>query len=383
MESITVEVIEEKLSLITDIWNHFVLEEKFFQDKIRYCEEVRQNYYGDIMHYLSDTFEVIRNHGKKKILKGDFNDHIFYITGMLQTLYVHQDLIDEILHIFKKNKSSSDIKLKIRNLRNELVGHPISRDKNGKLVSSVFFGDSLSYNTINYLKYNYISGKRFENIELSLDDLLEEHKQYLFENLEIVLQKLNTIIKSYKKDIQNVYNTLNNDKRNYINLVKISKIYLERVYQTSPYLTENILKELLERNSDHSRYQNLKDIFFDSVKEAVAETLESLKLYQEKISGSHKKKVDCIMSNIVFDLEVVASSSNINTPIKDDMNRYYLKKLYEKKYLDGINILLEKYCDNGEIVTELENMQNNFNDSDLEYYSSLLFVEKLIKGSVN
>ncbi len=129
----------EKLKLITDIWNEVFLSYSFVQNKVSFNNEKATNYYGEITHYFRDTYPIVEQHESRKHKPCKFHEYIFYSVGILQTLYVQQDLLDEMLMIFALDKSSNEDKQRIRDLRNELVGHPISRDLQNKLTSSVFW----------------------------------------------------------------------------------------------------------------------------------------------------------------------------------------------------------------------------------------------------
>lgn len=73
-----------QLTLMTTIWNDLILNEKFMQTKLRFDEEKDTNFYGEVMHYLDDTFSIIEKHNEKKKLDGDFDDYILYIIGFLK-----------------------------------------------------------------------------------------------------------------------------------------------------------------------------------------------------------------------------------------------------------------------------------------------------------
>lgn len=81
-----------KLSLITEIWNYFILKFKYVQSEIKWNEETKTNYFGDLIHYLFDTFEILDRCRRKKTFENSI--------AILQIVYVQQDLLDELLYIF-------------------------------------------------------------------------------------------------------------------------------------------------------------------------------------------------------------------------------------------------------------------------------------------
>ena len=47
--------IEKKLDFISDIWNDYVWNYKFFQKEIHFDDDIKSNYYGHILRYFGDT----------------------------------------------------------------------------------------------------------------------------------------------------------------------------------------------------------------------------------------------------------------------------------------------------------------------------------------
>lgn len=119
-----------KLSKVNEIWNHYIWEYKFCSNKIKFNDDVKTNYFGDLLGYFSDTFEVIYSDKKS----ASFSDNFSYTISFLQAIYIQQDFVQEMLEIFKigvdKGQLKQDPKYSInRELRNELVGHPIRKYK--------------------------------------------------------------------------------------------------------------------------------------------------------------------------------------------------------------------------------------------------------------
>ena len=131
--------IEEKLSKITGIWNYYIWEYRECNKHIKFTKEARTNYFGTIIGYFTDTFDVVFEVRESKSLSDTFSNNI----SLLQTIYVHQDFIEELLELFKCGINKGDLKKDEnytinRDLRNELIGHPLRKQK-GKLISSTLF----------------------------------------------------------------------------------------------------------------------------------------------------------------------------------------------------------------------------------------------------
>lgn len=54
------EIIKEKLNKITDFWEHYLSKAPKLQKKIRFNNEIKTNYFGDIFGYFTDTFDLLR-----------------------------------------------------------------------------------------------------------------------------------------------------------------------------------------------------------------------------------------------------------------------------------------------------------------------------------
>ena len=149
-----IEEIEYKLNQIADIWNHFIWEYNFCKKNIRFDLEAKTNYFGDILGYFQDTNDIIFNYTNPNNQSERFSKQI----SLLQSIYVQQDFIEELLRLFKLKLNKGNLKKDPnyyinRDLRNELVGHPIRRENgNGKLISSCLFGYNGDSDKITYLK---------------------------------------------------------------------------------------------------------------------------------------------------------------------------------------------------------------------------------------
>ena len=51
--------VEDKLDRIADIWNYFVWDYKICSNKIKSNEDVKTNYFGDILGYFKDTLDIV------------------------------------------------------------------------------------------------------------------------------------------------------------------------------------------------------------------------------------------------------------------------------------------------------------------------------------
>jgi len=75
---------------------------KIYQDKINFTDEVKTNYYRDNLSYYNDTIGLLSNIK----FEADFQKAVFEAIGPLQIIYTRQDLIAELLFIFRATKRS-------------------------------------------------------------------------------------------------------------------------------------------------------------------------------------------------------------------------------------------------------------------------------------
>lgn len=321
--------IKSKLSKINSYWNKYYFIKEFFQKKIRFTDEVKTNYYGDLNNYLHDTLDLVKPFKK---IKSDA-DYIAQTIVLLQVIYTQQDLIDELLYIFKLQKSTNEDKNPNRNIRNELVGHPISRDKkdNNKLKSSILF--DIRNEDENYISYAKYSMRKSELKKYSVQEIIENHKIFLNKYLDKILEKIEKEIKEYHKQIKKVFEIPLLNQFDYLD--KIDKNLLSGI---SYIFEKDSLKYYYQNMRKHRRY------------------LYCLKQY--------KRALKSVIKN------------------EEDKTKYYsLIEIYDREQLQKkdkvftIDFYTKKYKDNEVVLKELKNMELNFYN-DAEYYASLNFLSE-------
>ena len=321
--------IKYKLTKINSHWNKYYFIKEFFQKKINFTDEVKTNYYGDLNNYFHDTLVLVKPFEKIKSEK----DYISQIIVLLQVIYTQQDLIDELLYIFKIQNSTKEDKNPNRDIRNELVGHPISRDKNdnNKLKSSILFDiRNEDENYISYAKYSMIKS---ELKKYSVQEIIENHKIFLNKYLDKILEKIEKEIKEYQKQIKKVFEIPLLNQFDYID--KIDKELLSSI---SYIFEKDSLKYYYQNMRKHRRY------------------LYCLKQY--------KRALKSVIKN------------------EEDKTKYYsLIEIYDREQLQKkdkvftIDFYTKKYKDNEVVLKELKNMELNFYN-DAEYYASLNFLSE-------
>ncbi|KUJ52689.1 hypothetical protein [Chryseobacterium sp. JAH] len=360
----------EKLHKIAEIWNNFILGYKFCNSKIRFTDEIKTNYFGDILGYFHDTFSLISDVPKNS---GNSTKFSFYIS-FLQAIYVQQDFVEELLYIFncKKNKSylKKDINYsKNREIRNELVGHPI-RKINGKFISSTLFSYHSKDDEIEYLRYHIDNNYSFEKINIKIDDVIKRHINFLDTNFNLIIRKLEVILLRFKKQIEALEkNILVQD---FETLLKIISAYFEKFLESDFIYDVESLKVIYSKTHDHERYKYFIENFYSSLKEYIFCTKDDIDLF------TGKKESD--FSEIESPIITITKSSNQN---KSEVTYHYeLGKLSTKRNFHDFEFfssLLKSKCNNGDVLAELNYMEVNLHN-DIEYYCAYKYLKWSLKN---
>lgn len=365
-------IVEKKLDKITKFWNHYVWNYEIIQKRVLWNNEVKTNYYGDILAYFSDTFELL----KPNIRQNDFKQNIFHATGLMQIIYVQQDLTDELLRIFKQPVSSRKDKNPNRQIRNELVGHPISRDRNKTLKSSIFWGTELSEKTLHYIKYSKKSGFSGESISYQINDILESHNDFLNNQFDKILTQIKKILKSYLKKIQGLESMLDKNV-DFINIVKLTSQIHEYFFEQNYLYKYEYLIECKRRENEHKRYKNVIDTFLSELERSIVETKSDIDEFFSDVKEDLNQQKEFVAPKfkIVFS---ESGNADIDLSTKRTNYSYIIQKLYSRKPVLGIDFLKEEFTNDKLIIMELDNMDNNY-DNDLEYFSSCDYLRHLLK----
>ncbi|WP_329806210.1 hypothetical protein [Flavobacterium facile] len=369
------EIIKTKLERITNFWNDFVWDYEMIQKCIVWNAEVKTNYYGDILSYFNETFDIIVT----KPQENDFQKSIFYATGLLQIIYVHQDITDELLMIFKINNSLKEDKNPNREIRNELIGHPINKDsKTKELLSSIFWGRHLSVNNIHYIKYS--KENNFSGIEksFSVDEIIESHKAFLNKYFDLILDKIQKISKGYIIKLKELENVISKDDFNLI--VELTSKVFEHIFTTDYLYEKEILKDCNRRKDEHIRYK----LVVENFKKDLSQMLVEKRLQINEICSEVTMKP-------IVEFEIAQPKIKISFVSSDEMNsgkslmkkdyHYEIEKLFSKHPIWGVSYFKKEFNDDPEILNELINMETNI-DSNLEYYSSFHYLKSLIKKRI-
>lgn len=367
------DLVRTKLERITDFWNNFVWNYKFIRNQIVWNNEVKTNYYGDILNYFNSTFDLI----ERKPPKSDFQDTIFYMTGLLQIIYVHQDLTDELLRIFKLAESKREDKIPNRDIRNELIGHPISRGEIGnpnKLISSVFWGRELTTENLHYIRYSIEKNFKGEEFSYKTKDIVESHHIYLNKYFDIMLMKMRYVLNKYSKRLNELQIALEKQIE-FPKIVTLTSQLYEYIFELNYLYNIKYLDECYSRRKEHIRYQYVTEYFKEDLTNCLKETQSYIQELMSEIETEKLTKENIEIPQI--HISYLNKTDTINAISRKKDYHYEIEKLHEKQPVFGLYFLKNLFKDDETIIEELTNMELNIDDN-LEYYSSFEYVKYLI-----
>ena len=335
---------------------------KYCQGQINFTEEIRTNYYGDILSYFNDTLDLLSD----VRFEMNFQKSIFQAIGLMQIMYIHQDLTDELLYIFRLHKSTKADKNPIREVRNELVGHPIRRIE-GKLISSVFFGREFNNGTIDYFLYSAENNYRGKEIVHDLTSLIENHEKYLSKFLQVIWTRIEKILRQLQKKLKMINLLLTRD----IELLNVLDHYYNPIFEDNYLFKPDILLSCYGKQNEHPRYRNTINLFLETLEEYIPETISNIdNLFSEK-----NKKFE-FHEPIKIEVKFIDASEAPTKPVSKHLH-YEFSKLFEKHPVFGIDYFKEKFKDHADILEELNNMQIHKRDN-LEFYSSYEYLREIL-----
>nr|WP_162988858.1 hypothetical protein [Pedobacter schmidteae] len=368
-----------KLDKIADIWNYFILQYKYCSGKIRFNEDIKTNYFGDILGYFQDTIEIIAS--KKRY--SDYSYKFVFTISFLQAIYVQQDLIEEMLEIFKTGINKGDLKQDEnytinREIRNELVGHPI-RKFEGKLISSTLFSYQNNQDEIEYLRYHRDNNFNYEGKRFKIVEIQQRHEKFLEKYFDLILVKLKSILDEYSAELDKLEQVIEN--KTFDTVLKLVELYFESIFESDFIYDKVSLIKVYGRRNEHKRYQSFIERFYADLKGSLVEKRAFAKDIFEK------KRIDNLADNKPVDLnvEIVFTKPGDRTvqiqPSKVTYH-YEIGKLATRRNLNDFRffgkVLKSKCQGNSLVLEELRHMELNIYD-EIEYYTALRLISKELR----
>lgn len=345
--------ISEKIDAISNFWVHYACKYQTITKKLNCSEGLNPTFFADVVEYLKFSSELVFEKFNPK------NGDLLSLIGTLQMMFVQQDLLDEIRTIFHLKKAiKSDYML--RQLRNELIGHPISR-QGGKLKSTVLWNGGFDGESIDYVKYASENNFVPERETLyTVSELLEEHKQFVNKQLDEIINKIKCLVKIYKSQLKQIVN-LQDDITKFPIYLRLAQQLFEGVFMHSHAFKPEILQHCYDKMDEHQRYKYVIEYFIKTLRDLAGERLEELEtglLPQNRLIPA---------DSIVFKWH--NQTKNLKTVKGSNELDYILAKLVERKPVCTPGDLRSYVNEDSATMSEISHMEKYY-QNDMEYFAA-------------
>lgn len=346
--------ISEKIDVISHFWVHYACKYQTILKKLNWSEKHNPTFFADAVEYLTFSSELVFEKYNPK------TESLLSLTGAIQMMYVQQDLLDELRKIFCLPQAIKTGYV-FRQMRNELIGHPISWDEKGNLKSTVLWNGGFDGESIDYVKYasenNFVPER--ETI-YTVSELLEEHKQFVNKQLDEIINKIKCLVKIYKSQLKQIVN-LQDDITKFPIYLRLAQQLFEGVFIHSHAFKPEILQHCYDKMDEHQRYKYVIEYFIKTLRDLVGETLEEL----ETGLLPHNRLIPA--DSIVFKWH--SQTKNLTTVKGSNELDYILTKLVERKPVCTPGDLRSYVNENSAAMSEISQMEKYY-QHDMEYFAA-------------
>lgn len=376
-----------KLELIKEIRGSF----EHFDEKSQKYTNCNLNF-SDTYEYFIKTFELIDINTEKKI---SFKDSFFRFFGLLQIIYVQQDLIDAIARVFGVNIQNSTNRKINRELRDHLIGHPVSNERdsrirnnkqskndnrNDKIKSTIILKD-LTPKFFYYISYEPENQEeQYFDRSANIDQIVIRHIEFLNESLDSILKKcfeeLERQISKYEGYLQKFFN---------IKMPEINKYKLwfkEFSYYTIFEFEIETLHNCIIKQEEHIRYEVYLVEFRRMLTGCYLEMIDNYNSFLKKLKSTKSfqnnfnpnKLTICQLRNEKKRLNDYFPKAN-NPHIVHDLRD--IDEPYNDLWRVGFNQLERIFENDSDVIAELHLLKTLKSDP-IEYKISYNYIRYLV-----
>ena len=351
------EEIRNKLEQIRFVWNNYIIRLDFFRKQCNL--EPNSNHFGQVLDHFADSLHIVENY---HVPLTHLERYAFNIT-FLQTIYVQQDLIEEMHRIFKSRinkkhlKSDSNYSIN-RDIRNELVGHPIRREKgNGRLISSVTLKYQVQPNSISYIKFEKNKNYQFEEFQFSTFEIKKRHCDFLNSNLNVIQKQIQKILNRYLVTLNEIQKNI--ESNNFTAVIKLVRCFYESFEFYDNLYSFNKIQEIYDKANLHARYRAVIENYINELNAHLIE-----------------------MKNFISNSDRIVTKSNSNFLNNSNPYHYEIGGLFEKRDLENFSIygglLRSRIQNNSPALEVLSFMEDNI-ENEIDYYSSCHYLNFILQ----
>ncbi len=183
--------VEETLSKLRDLINSSTHKRKKLID-----DRKKWLIVCSAMDVIGDTELAIKSYEDTKEKIDDGKTYLF-IYGLLQSMYVQQDAVTNIrktLNVPPFNKDEEEKLKYIREIRNDIIGHPTKRERGDVKRSNFITRRGLSLKSVTLIKSHFDKESGDKIVEIKPFDLIQWQR-------EVITNFLNFVISSLKEQI--------------------------------------------------------------------------------------------------------------------------------------------------------------------------------------
>ncbi len=350
------EEIREKLEQIRVIWNNYIIRLKFFRNQCNL--EPNSNHFGQVLDHFADSLHIVENY---QVPTTHLSRYAFNIT-FLQTIYVQQDLIEEMHRIFKTGINKSQLKRDSnysinRDIRNELVGHPIRREKgNGHLISSVTLKYQVQPNSIGYIRFEKNKNYQFEELEFSTFEMNKRHEDFLNLNLSVIQNQIQIILRKYLVKLNEIQKNI--ESKNISAIINLVACFYESFEFEDTLYSSHKIREVHSKAKFHDRYRTVIENYTSELSLHVTE-----------------------MKNFISNSDSIVPKSKFNNLFNSNPYHYEIGGLFDKREFGNFavygRLLRTRIQNNSLALEELSFMENNI-ENEIDYYSSCHYLNFIL-----
>lgn len=358
-----------------NVWEHYFWQSKVCQGHIRFTDEQKTNYVPDLLNYFEDTIVLLARFRKGK----DYRESLYHIVATLQFMYIQQDLMDELLLVFKLPQSSKH-KRQARDLRNELTGHPVSRGTNNELVSSVFITAQSKENVLEYARYHKDNNFKFDLRSYNWQQIFADHNLYLEHYFAELEKKISSILRMYQKSLRKLLESTR--KIEFTKLVHWVNTNLEIFHKDTHVYNQKAILHYHSLAQTHLRYKNIVENYLSGLEEYLTDKINDIdEVLKPIVIKKRDKPLPALEISFLdmrnFDTTEDAIIIRSHRPANKSYHHEY-GKLHQRHDIYDIAYFKREFHNDEEIMDELNNMEINGYGS-AEFYCSYEYLGLLLR----
>lgn len=362
---------KQNITRLHSCWNFITsMNDTFIETTHLNLNDVRLNYLSEGFGWLSDTLPTNWNN-----LRTDTSlNHLSDIVGLLEIMYIQQDIILRICDVFNiDNSIKHTIKhdSRIRTLRNTTAGHPLNfADRDTRYRTSVLF----HYAPMNERSFSYIIYGTCDNHNIpvkhteNIDDIYTNNCDSLNFVVTKIIEVCEHILRQYKEAI-----------------INLRDVQLEHIQTEWKKLNKNDIYELNNVNikslfNDNPRYAYYKEYISDLINTYINDSLlsvnELLCIQDENITDDNDSidTEECAIEFTVVDSDDISEHEK-----KSNCILYYIRNILTHNCIGCEYDLLCEYFTDNELISNELNYLSGLYDDESEFIISSNYLNHLIE----